>query len=100
MQQIANGDLTTGVGHAPSGSLLHTLGGTADTLRRMMQEINDTLALSMARAAAIPYGQVLGNEEMENVINSLFQCSNANYTPDGKRVLHILQQNDIERLLG
>jgi DNA mismatch repair protein MutL len=66
----------------------------------MMQEINDTLALSMARAAAIPYGQVLGNEEMENVINSLFQCSNANYTPDGKRVLHILQQNDIERLLG
>lgn len=41
MRQIADGDLTTSVGHAAPGSLLHTLGETATTLRRMMQEINN-----------------------------------------------------------
>lgn len=64
------------------------------------QEINDALALSMARAAAIPYGQVLNNDEMENVINSLFLCANVNYTPDGKTVLCILKQDKIEQMLG
>ena len=63
------------------------------------QEVYDTIALSMARAAAIPYGQVLSNDEMENIINNLFVCSNVNYTPDGKRVLYILKQNDIEQML-
>ena len=62
--------------------------------------VNDALALSMARSAAIPYGQVLGNEEMENLINGLFGCDNVNYTPDGKSVLCIFKQHDIEQLMG
>lgn len=62
-------------------------------------EINNSLALSLARAAAIPYGQVLSNDEMENVINGLFLCSNVNYTPDGKNILYILKQVEIEQML-
>ena len=50
-----------------------------------IDEINKSLALSMARAAAIPVGQVLGNDEMEGLVNNLFGCSNVNYTPDGKK---------------
>ena len=65
-----------------------------------MDEINKELALSLARHAAIPYGQVLGNEEMENLVNGLFACENVNYSPDGKPVLCILQQEEIEHLLG
>ena len=65
-----------------------------------VDEINKSLAFSMARAAAIPVGQVLGNDEMEGLVNDLFGCSNVNYTPDGKNVLCILQQHEIERLLG
>ena len=60
----------------------------------------DTLSLSLARHAAIPYGQILNNDEMENIVNSLFACSNVNYTPDGKKILHILPQQEIERFLG
>ena len=63
-------------------------------------EIAHTLALSMARSAAIPHGQILSNEEMESVVNRLFACSNVNYTPDGKSILAILPQRDIEQLLG
>jgi len=37
---------------------------------------------------------------MENLVNELFACSNVNYTPDGKAILGILPQRDIEKLLG
>lgn len=63
-------------------------------------ELNSSLALSMARHAAIPQGQVLDNQEMENLVNELFVCSNVNYTPDGRPILAILPQHDIEQLLG
>ncbi len=63
-------------------------------------ELNSTMALSMARHAAIPQGQVLNNDEMENLINELFACSNVNYTPDGRLILAILPQQNIEKLLG
>lgn len=65
-----------------------------------MLKLYDKFALNLARAAAIPYGQVLDNEEMESVINQLFQCANVNYTPDGHSILCILKQRDIESMLG
>lgn len=68
--------------------------------RGVTEEISNAVSLSLARSAAIPYGQILSNEEMENLINELFACSNVNYTPDGKAVLCILPQADIEHLLG
>lgn len=64
----------------------------------MNLSVLQSLHLSLARAAAIPYGQVLSNEEMENIVNNLFSCSNVNYTPDGKPILAILPQQDIDAL--
>jgi DNA mismatch repair protein MutL len=69
--------------------------GSADA-----EEIHAAFALSLARHAAIPQGQVLSNEEMEQVVNELFSCSNVNYTPDGRPILYILPQHDIEQALG
>ena len=68
--------------------------------RSVTEELNSTVALSLARSTAIPYGQVLGNDEMECLVNNLFACSNVNYTPDGKTILCILPQSDLEHLLG
>lgn len=67
---------------------------------RPAEEIARSLSLSLAHRTAIPYGEVLNNEEMENLVNSLFACSNVNYTPDGKKIIIILQQNEIEHLLA
>ena len=64
-----------------------------------LSPLHSTLALSLARHAAIPVGQVLSNDEMERVVNELFACSNVNYTPDGHAILAILPQADIEKLL-
>ena len=63
-------------------------------------ELNATLALSLARHAALSPGQVLSNDDMERIVNDLFACSNVNYTPDGRAILCILPQSDIEQLLG
>ena len=83
-------------------SLLRQL--LADAATPISQSLNlsvsQSLNLSLARAAAIPYGQVLSDEEMDSLINSLFACPNVNYTPDGKAILCILPQQDIEHLLG
>ena len=62
-------------------------------------DTNVALALSMARATAVAYGQVLSNDEMESLVNQLFACANVNYTPDGHAILAILPQTDIDRLL-
>lgn len=80
-------------------SLLHEILSDADT-DSQLAKIHECMALSLARSAAIPYGQVLSNEEMENIINQLFQCSNVNYTPDGHATLCIIKQKDIENMLG
>lgn len=63
-------------------------------------EINRTIALALARKSAITVGEVLGNKDMETLVTDLFSCSNVNYTPDGKAILCILPQRDIEQLLG
>lgn len=63
-------------------------------------EINKSLALTLARNAAIPQGQVLTNQEMEGIVDNLFSCQNVNYSPDGKPILCILKQEEIEHLLG
>lgn len=64
------------------------------------EEIKKSLALSLAKNAAIPHGQVLNNDEMENIVNQLFACSNVNYTPNRKVILTILRQVDIEKMLN
>ena len=71
-----------------------------ESINSQLSTVNSRVALRLAQSAAIPYGQVLSNDEMENIINELFSCSNVNYTPDGKAILCILPQGDIEQLLG
>ena len=65
-----------------------------------IDDINHSIALELARNAAVTYGQVLTNAEMENIVNSLFTCSNFSYTPDGKKILTMLRQTDLEQLFG
>ena len=90
----------TGIDGLDPVRLLQQLVGDTSTLASQVSSLNSQLALSLARHAAIPYGQLLNNEEIENIINQLFSCSNVNYTPDGKAILCILPQTDIEQLMG
>lgn len=90
----------TGLDGLSPTSLVHNMVSTVvERDSSAVGDIHQSIALSLARNAAIPQGQVMNNEEMENLVNSLFMCSNFNYTPDGKKVLCILPQQEIELLL-
>ena len=108
------GGNTIGVNGIPAGlegidpvSLLQQIVADAEdsasdisTVNSKLSTVNSKVALSLAQSVAIPYGQVLSNDEMEQVVNELFACSNVNYTPNGKAILSILPQIDIERLFA
>lgn len=59
------------------------------------KELFSSLAASMAHSAAIPHGQVLTNEEMENIISLLLECENSRYTPYGKLISQIIPHNSM-----
>lgn len=76
-------------------NMLHTAMEKGNDVK---EEIQGILALTLARAAAIVYGQVLTNEEMVSLVDSLFACAAPNYTPDGKTVLATIKEEEIEKL--
>ncbi len=63
----------------------------------MVEDINHSLALSLARKVAIPVGQTLTNDEMKNIAIDLFDCENINYAPDGKKTLIVISEREILR---
>ncbi len=65
---------------------------------KVKEEVQSTLALGLAKAAAIVPGQVLTDEEMNNLVEGLFSVSTPNYTPDGKTVLAVIKEDDIEKM--
>lgn len=62
------------------------------------EDIQNMLALTLARASAIVYGQVLSLEEMCSLVDGLFACTTPNYTPDGHTVLTTIKDEEIEKL--
>lgn len=65
---------------------------------KVKEEVQGILALTLAKAAAIVPGQVLTNEEMTGLVDGLFAVATPNYTPDGKTVLSVINEDDLERL--
>ena len=89
-------------GHAMTGDkLLSFVNNTLFPVLKgndVKEEIQDILALTLARAAAIVYGQVLSNEEMVSLVDNLFACPSPNYTPDGRVVLTTIKEEEIDKL--
>ena len=65
---------------------------------KVKEEVQSMLALSLAKAAAIVPGQVLSNEEMNGLIDGLLTSSMPNYTPDGKLILSVLKEDELEKM--
>lgn len=54
-----------------------------------------SVVLSLSRDTAIPAGKHLTEEEMKDLITRLFALKNYQHTPDGKRVISVLSDEDI-----
>jgi len=59
------------------------------------QNIYDMIAFSLAKSTAIKTGQLLTQEEMSDIIDRLFACSNSNYTPDGKSIHTTISHSEL-----
>lgn len=57
----------------------------------------EQIAISLAKAAALDYGNELKQEEIDHLIDQLFACATPNFSPDGKKVLTIIPTTDIEK---
>lgn len=62
------------------------------------EKVYDHLALTVARSAALPYGKMLTPEEMDKLLSELLRLSNPNYTPDGKLVIKLITNEQIEKM--
>ena len=93
--------MPSGLNGLKADTLLHDMiASTEECTSNVIDDINSSLALSLAQHAAMPYGNVLDNNEMDLLVNQLFACTNFNYTPNGKSIMTILKQTEIEHLLG
>ncbi len=62
------------------------------------EKVYDHLALAVARSAALPYGKTLTPDEMDKLLSELLRLSNPNYTPDGKLVIKLITNEQIEKM--
>jgi len=64
----------------------------------LKKRIQEHLALSVARSAAIPAGRVLLQEEMEKLVGDLLRLPEPNYTPDGKTIINVIPMEQITKM--
>lgn len=78
--------------------LIHNMvSKSMETGSDVKDEIQEALALSMAYAAAIPYGRSLTDEEAATIVNRLFASSSDKYTPDGKLIISVIEDAEIDK---
>ena len=65
---------------------------------KVEEEVNAILAEELAEKAAIPYGQVLSNDEMDDLVDRLLQCKSFLYTYNGKPITATIQDSYIASL--
>jgi DNA mismatch repair protein MutL len=60
-------------------------------------DLHESISLSLAQSSSLKAGQRLTNEEMTDLIDRLFACTNHNSTPDGKKIMTIFTQDEFEK---
>lgn len=102
-----NGSKVTITGHPADSRNASPLAMLETLITEYKQTLGDPsisarerVALSMAKASAIPYGMPLTHEEMEELFDMLFACAMPNYSPTGKTVMNIITLEELDRRFG
>lgn len=70
-----------------------SMGGTSITTK-----VYESIALRVAKSAAIPYGKTMLQEEMDTLLSKLLCLPNPNYTPNGKTIISVLSNDQLEKM--
>ena len=101
---VSIGGATYSINGVPSGmeklDPITVLNGILVSVRENTAGVEDDvehkIAFEMAERQAIRVGETLGAEEMETLLGRLFACKMPNYAPNGKLIVKILQQAEID----
>lgn len=61
--------------------------------------IRENLACSLAKRSCIQQGRKLMDTEMDTLVDQLFACQHANYTPDGTKTWIVIQLEELANFL-
>lgn len=70
---------------------------SVETGADVKDKIYEALSLSMANYTAIPSGKSLSEEEMLFMVNQLFACRTPNHTPDGRSIIAMISDDELEK---
>ena len=82
----------------PQTLLLDLLAAAADRGTLPSEALHGRLALALARAAAIPVGQLLSPMEQDDLLRQLSATTDPVHTPDGHIIQAVLPQEQIDKL--
>jgi len=64
---------------------------------KIQEVLNESIALTLAKASAIDNDRSMSQDEMSQLLGQLFTCANPNMTPDGKQIIVLLTNEEIEK---
>jgi len=77
--------------------LLDLIDKAKTTAHDLSASLHESIALSLAESSSLKSGQRLTNEEMGDLIDRLFACTNHNFTPDGRKIMTVFNQDELEK---
>ena len=87
------------VSHVDAAVLVkNMLARSIETGSDVKDEIRESLAMSMAESAAISYGRELSKEEMDKLVNQLFSSSQQKYSPSGKTIITLINDDVLDKM--
>jgi DNA mismatch repair protein MutL len=75
----------------------HLIEGFKNSQQELKLDKRDALARSLARNSAIKSGTVLGQEEMNTLIEQLFACKTPNFSISGKPVIQTIGLTELDK---
>ncbi|MGM0496689.1 MAG: DNA mismatch repair endonuclease MutL [Bacteroidota bacterium] len=66
--------------------------------KEIAEHINEHIAISLARASSISQRRKMEYAEMRELVDKLFACSAPNYTPEGEKIISLMQTEAVEKL--
>ena len=84
-------------GLSPVNLIVEIVAGVAEQTIGVTEALHAHLAGAMAKKVAIVIGQVLTDDEMKKLVDDLFKTSMPSRTHDGRTIIYIMQDGEIER---
>jgi DNA mismatch repair protein MutL len=85
-------------GVEPAVLVLDLIDSTFDVSSDISGDKRSRLALHLAKSAAVPYRQILGELERKDLVEKLFALSQQKYTPDGKKIFIQISEEELRKI--